>query len=81
MATVVFNRGLQRYTGGVERASVDAADVRALIAALDERFPGIREPLEAGMAISIDGEIIQDPLLERVPPDAEVHFLPPIGGG
>ncbi len=61
--------------------TVQAADVRALIAALDERFPGIGKVLRSGMAVAIDGEIIADPLLEAVPEHGEVHFLPPIGGG
>ena len=81
MATVVFSSGLQRHTGGVERVSVDARDVRGLIAALDQRFPGIAEVLNSGMAIAIDGEIIPDPLLEAVSSHSEVHFLPPVGGG
>lgn len=81
MATVVFSSGLQRHTGGVERLNVSAPDVRGLIAALDARFPGIGEVLRSGMAVAIDGEIIQEPLLEAVPDDSEVHFLPSISGG
>ena len=81
MATVVFSRGLQRHTGGVERLNVDAKDVRGLIAALDARFPGIGQVIGSGMAVAIDGEIIPDPMLEAVPANGEVHFLPPIGGG
>ena len=45
-----------------------------------ERFPALDESLSA-TAVSIDGEIIQDPFLEPVGPDSEVHFLPQIGGG
>jgi molybdopterin converting factor small subunit len=81
LATVVFSSGLQKHTRGVERVTVQAADVRGLIAVLDERFPGIGEVLRSGMAVAIDGEIIADPLLEAVPEHSEVHFLPPIGGG
>ena len=32
-------------------------------------------------AVAIDGEIYNDPLLEAVEPDSEVHFLPRVGGG
>lgn len=81
MATVVFSSGLQKHTGGVERVNVRAPDVRALIAALDQRFPGIGAVLGSGMAVAIDGEIISDPLLEAVPEHSEVHFLPSISGG
>ena len=78
---MVFSSGLQRHTGGVERVNVEAKDMRGLIAALDARFPGIGEVLGSGMAVAIDGEIIPDPMLEAVPANSEVHFLPPIGGG
>ncbi len=80
MATVVFSSGLRRFTGGRERVSVDAGSIRELIAALEQRFPDLKESL-GSMAVAIDGEIIQNPLLESVGPDSEVHFLPPIGGG
>lgn len=71
-----------RFTEGVERLDVEAANVRALIRALDERFPGIGEQLrKPSVAIAIDGEIINDPLLESIGPDSEVHFLPAVSGG
>ena len=81
MATVILPRGLLGYTGGVERVEIDADDLRGLVTALDERFPGIGSELRAGMSASINGEIISDPFLEPVPPGAEVHFLPRLRGG
>ena len=33
------------------------------------------------MAVAIEGQIYQDPFLERIAPDSEVYFLPRIGGG
>ena len=80
MATVVFSSNLRRFTGGEERVVVAGGTVRELIAALEERFPDLGESL-GSMAVAIDGEIVSEPLLERVAPDSEVHFLPPIGGG
>ena len=55
--------------------------MRRLIAALEQRFPGIGPELEREMAVAIDGQIYQDPFLERIAPDSEVYFLPRIGGG
>ena len=81
MPTVHFSRAICHYTGGVEEIRVEAATVRELIRVLDGRFPGLGEQLESGMAVSIDGEIVSDPLLERVEPDSEIHFLPPSSGG
>lgn len=82
MATVVLSRGLQPHTGGRERIEVSGGTVRAVIRELGERFPPLRPHLEDGhLAVSIDGEIINEPLLEEVGPDSEVHFLPSISGG
>ena len=81
MATVILPASFSEWTGGTERVDVDVRDVRQLIRALDERFPGLGEKLRDGTAIAIDGEIINDPLLEPIEPDSEVHFLPPISGG
>ena len=80
MADVTFSSGLRRYTGGDEKIHIDAATVRELIKALGARYPEIREPI-ASMAVAIDGEIVNEPLLEPLSPSSEVHFLPPIGGG
>ena len=81
MAKVFLPRGLRPLTDGIEQTEVPAANVRELIATLDARFPGIGKRLSSGMAISIDGEIIESPLLEEVGPDSEVHFLPSLSGG
>ncbi len=81
MAQVFFPSALRPFTGGVERIEIEARDIRQLLHALEERFPGLRERIESGLAVAIDGEIINDPLLEEVASDSEIHFLPPISGG
>lgn len=81
MVSVHFSTQLRAYTGGVAQVEVDAASVRELVAVLDERFPGIAEPLTSGLAVAIDGEILPDAIYEPVPDGAEVHFLSPISGG
>ena len=60
---------------------VPAGSVRAVVGALDERFPGFREQLGQDFAVAIDGELIHDPWLEPVPAGGELHFLPAIAGG
>ncbi len=83
MARVFFATGLRRLVGGAESVELAARDVRALLDALDARFPGLAAQLGSGIAIAIDGEILprEEALLEKLRPDAEVHFLPQIGGG
>jgi molybdopterin synthase sulfur carrier subunit len=81
VAKIVLTGGLRRFTDGATELDVDASDVRALIRALEERFPGIGSHIEKNTSIAIDGDIIHDPLLEPIGPDSEIHFLPQIAGG
>lgn len=81
MAHVVLPRSLAEWTDGARRITVDGADVRTVIAALESRFPGIAQQIEGRLAVAIDGEIVGDPMLEPVAPESEVHFLPRVGGG
>lgn len=82
MAKIVLPLEVARtFADGATELQVSAADVRALLRTLDERYPGIGSRLRHRMAIAIDGEIFQDPFLERIGPDSEVYFLPAIEGG
>ncbi|MBJ90839.1 MAG: molybdopterin synthase sulfur carrier subunit [Woeseia sp.] len=82
MARVILTSGLgNQFCDGKTEFNIDAADVRNLITLLEVNFPGIKPELEREMAVAIDGEIYQDPYLERIAPDSEVYFLPRIGGG
>ncbi|HEY6395376.1 MAG TPA: MoaD/ThiS family protein [Candidatus Binataceae bacterium] len=87
MPTAIIPALLRKYTGGRERIDLKARNVREVIAELNRQFPGIAESLiEAGdlrhsVAVSIDGEIATNGLLEPVGESSEVHFLPALGGG
>jgi molybdopterin converting factor small subunit len=81
LAKVFFPKSLQTHTGGIDQVEVEANDVRGLLRALEARFPALGDRLRSGIAIAIDGEIVNEPLLEPVGPDSEIHFLPSISGG
>ncbi len=83
MAQVVLSNELGRqFAGGQTHFDVDAVNVRKLIGALDEMFPGLGAELQSdGIAIAIDGEIFSDPFLEAIADNSEVYFLPAIKGG
>ena len=78
---------LRPLTCGISEVEVEASSVRQVIAALEERFPGIRErlcegeQLRPGLAVAVDGRISSVGLLQKVRPESEVHFLPAVGGG
>jgi molybdopterin synthase sulfur carrier subunit len=62
--------------------------LRQIVAALDDRYPGIAArlarddgSLAPGIAVSVDGVVTARGLLAPIGPESEVHFLPAIGGG
>ena len=81
MARVTLSPNLGRFTGGVVELEVDAATIKQLLAKLGAQYPKLTPHLERGLAVAINGTIYQGALLEPIPPDAEVHLLPPIEGG
>ncbi len=82
MAQIILTSGLSnQFTSGQTELEIDADDVRTLISALDKLFPGIGDELKREMAIAIDGQIYQEPFLEKIGTNSEVYFLPRIGGG
>ena len=69
------------FTGGVTRVEVDASNLKGLIVALEQRFPGLGDHLDRKMAFAVKGEIHQDAWFEALDDGSEVVVLPKIGGG
>lgn len=82
MPRVVLPAGVGRqFAGGETEIELEGETVRDLVRGLEARFPGMAAMIEEGMAIAVDGEILQNAMLEAVGPDSEVYLLPKIGGG
>lgn len=82
MARIVLTPTLaKQFAGGRTEHDVPGGNVRHLVRALDARYPGIAEHLDAGVAVAIDGVLHQNAMLEAVGPDSEVCFVPAIAGG
>jgi sulfur-carrier protein len=82
MARVILLASLAReFAGGQEEHDVPGLTVRQVVRHLDERFPGLGERLDHGIAVAIDGAIHQNAWLEKVEPNSEVCFMPAIEGG
>ena len=78
---VLANSLSRQYTGGETEFEVEAARVRDVLRALEERFPGIRAHLEEETAVSIDGMIYDDAYLQDVTGSREVFFIPKLDAG
>ena len=88
MATVFIPALLEGLTGGARTVEVPGRNLRQVIHALDERFPGIKDRLldDEGALIpeimaAIDGETAHLGLLQPVTETTEIQFVPAIGGG
>ncbi len=81
-ARVVFTSGFSaRYTGGKREFDVQARNLRGVIKAMDQLFPGLGETLEEETTVAIDGELYEIDFVTPVKPGAEVFFIPKIEGG
>ena len=87
MPLVFIPSVMRDLSGGVESVEIEGATVGAIITALDARFPGMGGALvedgelRSSVAVVINTEAARLGLYERVPPDAEVHFVPALAGG
>ena len=78
---------MRKLTGGEENITLPGATLREVIDNLESRHPGMKERLceenrlKPGIAVYINGLLTRGSLLEHVDMDAEIHFLPAIGGG
>ena len=87
MATAIIPSLMRKLTGGRDRVTVSGKNLREAIADLDRQFPGIANQLvedgdiKASIAVSIDGEIGTDGVLDTIRDNSEIHFMPQISGG
>ncbi len=81
MTRVVLAGNLRQYTGGEAELELEAGNVRQLFRQLGERYPKLKPHLAEGLAVAIDGQILQDAWLEPIPPGGVVFVLPQIAGG
>lgn len=72
---------LRSAAGGAATVEIEADTIRELLARLVERYPDMKEQMETGIAVSIDGEIYRDEHGKTIPEGAEVFLLPRIPGG
>ena len=81
-ARVVLSSGFsRRYTGGVREFEVEATNLRGVIKAMDQLYPGLGEHLVEETTVAIDGEIHEVGYYQLVRPGCEIFFIPKLEGG
>ena len=81
MPEVQFFGGLRDAVDGAESIRVEGTTVRELLKNLSRDYPPMRQRIEQGIAIAIDGVIYRDDWEQRIPEGAEVGLLSRIVGG
>lgn len=87
MPTVAIPSLLRNLTNGEDSITVPGATIREVIDNLETRYPGMKarlcedDRIKPGIAVYVNGLLTRGSILESVDADAEIHFLPAIGGG
>jgi molybdopterin synthase sulfur carrier subunit len=87
MPRVYLPPGLRTLAGGEAFCDVEATTVREALAAVERLHPGVYDRLCDGgelrpeVVVAVDGRVSGLGLLQKLPPNSEVHFLPAVGGG
>ncbi|MDE0682474.1 MAG: MoaD/ThiS family protein [Candidatus Poribacteria bacterium] len=87
MPIVAIPSLLRNLTNGEDSVTVPGATIREVIDNLETRYPGMKarlcedDRIKPGIAVYVNGLLTRGSILESVDEDAEIHFLPAIGGG
>lgn len=81
MVQVNLWAGLRRFTNGKDTVEIKARNVGEILNALENKYPELREIIEAGVSVSVDGRIIASGLTEPVYENSEVFLLQQLKGG
>lgn len=72
---------LRSLVGGQEVVEVRASTIGQMLDALAEAYPGLRDPIDIGVSVSIDGKIYAQNLTQPVAEGQEIYLLQRIRGG
>ncbi len=81
LVTVHLWSGLRSLVDGQQVVELRAATIGQMIDALVRDYPALKEPVEAGVSVSIDGRIYAQGLTQPVGEDNEIYLLQRIKGG
>ncbi len=73
--------GLRRFTGGATEVEVEAETIAQMLDALVATHPGLEPVIEAGVSVSLDGEIIPTATHIPVAPENEIYLMQRVKGG
>ncbi len=81
MVEVTLWGGLVPLADNQKKLTVEAGTIRELLRKLQERYPGLRDPIRNEVAVVVDGVIYRDDWSQDLPEDAEVYLMRRLAGG
>ena len=73
--------GLRALAGGEEIVEVRASNIGQMLDALLKAHPGLKDAVEAGVSVSVNGRIYAHGLTQEVDEESEIYLLQRIKGG
>ncbi len=81
MVEVTLWAGLVPLADNQKKITVEADTIRELLRKLEERYPGLREPIKNQVAVAVDGVIYRNNWSQQIPEGAEVFLMRRLAGG
>lgn len=81
MVEVNLWSGLRALADGKDVVSVDAKTVGEVLRGLVAAHPGLKDAIDAGVSVAVDGRIIVNTMTEPVQPDSEIYLMQRLKGG
>ena len=81
MVEVTLWGGLVPFADNQSKVNVEARNIRELLRKLQERYPGLRDPIKNEVAVVVDGVVHRNDWSKELPEDAEVFLMRRLAGG
>ncbi|MFK7836422.1 MAG: MoaD/ThiS family protein [Sulfitobacter sp.] len=81
MVEVTLWAGLRPFVDNQSMVRVEARTIRELLRKLEERYPGLAEPIKDQVAVVVDGVVYRNNWSTPLPEGAEVFLMRRLAGG
>ncbi|MEM7440125.1 MAG: MoaD/ThiS family protein [Pseudomonadota bacterium] len=81
MVEVKLWSGLRPLADNRDVVCVEARTIREMLRKLEERYPGLAQPIHDQVAVAVNGVIYRDDWSQELPDGADVMLMRRIAGG
>jgi sulfur carrier protein ThiS len=81
MIEVTLWSGLVPLADNQRKVTVEATTIRDLLRKLQDRYPGLKDPIKSEVAVVVDGTVYRNDWSQEIPKDAEVFLMRRLTGG